>query len=73
MNQINIMSKKVANLNLLEYYSCNKTANINEMNAFSLFFIASNFKIYCYIIFVLLYLQTSQNKTNRLNLNIYGI
>ena len=29
MDQINIMSKTVTKLNLLEYYSCNETANIN--------------------------------------------
>ena len=72
MDQINIMSITVAKLNLLEYYSCNKTANTYEVNVLSLFFVANNFKIYCYIIF-LPYPQIFKNKENRLNLNIYGV
>ena len=46
MDQINIMSITVAKLNLLEYYSCNKYANTNEVNALFLLFVANNFKIY---------------------------
>ena len=52
----------MAKLNLLEYYSCNKTSNINEVNALSLFLIANNLKIYCYCYIIFLsYLQTFEN------------
>ena len=43
----------LVNLNLLKYYSCSKTDDINEVNVFSLIFVANNFKTYYYVFFVI--------------------